>query len=79
MNARIPMFTLAAFLLGVCQVGAADLYEQQPMKRHAIESPFGRAVVDTDKPGLRELWLRQPDGTLAPKNLLSLHAPARDG
>lgn len=40
---------------------------------------FGRAVVDTERPGLRELWLRQPHGALAPKNLLGLHSPAMHG
>ncbi|MCF7837383.1 MAG: hypothetical protein K9N49_02025 [Candidatus Marinimicrobia bacterium] len=44
-----------------------------------LEGAFGRAVVDGSEPCVRELWLRQPDGALAPKNLLNLHPPARDG
>jgi hypothetical protein len=39
----------------------------------ALEGAFGKAEVDTSAPALVALFLRQPDGTLSAKSLLSVH------
>ena len=44
----------------------------------AIEAGFGKVAVNVKAPGLAELWLREADGTLAAKNVLSLHPPMHD-
>jgi hypothetical protein len=60
--------------------GETDLFagETSPpakaSKKVALEGAFGKAEVDTGAPALVTLFLRQPDGTLSAKSLLSEHA-----
>jgi hypothetical protein len=43
-----------------------------------IEGVFGKVAVNVKAPGITELWLREADGNLAAKNVLSLHPPMHD-
>ncbi|MBD3175727.1 MAG: hypothetical protein GF320_11140, partial [Armatimonadia bacterium] len=52
-----------AILVGLGSVAAA-----QPL---ALEGGFGRAMIDPARPGLTELTLRRPDGSLEPHSILS--------
>lgn len=44
----------------------------------ALEAKFGRAEFDGRAAAIRALHLRQQDGSIAPKSVLSLHAPMHD-
>ncbi|MCC6579768.1 MAG: hypothetical protein IT440_04955, partial [Phycisphaeraceae bacterium] len=47
----------------------------QPNDSIVIEGRFGLAQIDTRKPELKRLFLRQHDGSLSLKSLLSEHSP----
>lgn len=42
----------------------------------SLEGRFGKATISLDHPAVTSLWLREANGALSAKNVLSLHSPA---
>ena len=45
-------------------------------KAISLEGRFGKATISLDHPAVTSLWLREANGALSAKNVLSLHSPS---